>query len=197
MMKDKSKFIIFILLIVVFQSIQLYSQDETEAVEETEETKVNIAENIHFFVNNNIIFAVSLDNGGFGFGGTVTTEYKTSFNFAFGLEVGYYGIKSESDKDGFLIGGFSLLPIYAVAEYEFELIEDFFSPVLKFGVAYTNARINGWIGGSTASMVFEGGVRVKAFLGGGFLIQGNVFYSGIIEKTGVFSMINLGLGFGF
>lgn len=192
---------IAVIVFVLFQAQFLSAQDSeiSPEVEKDSFSIYEITDNMNVFLNNSIIFAVSLDEGGFGFGGTITAEYKTPFKFSFGLETGYYGIKSESNLDGFyVIGGFSLIPFYAIAAYDFEIIDDFYiAPVLKFGVAYTNARINGWFGGDSASMVFEAGVRTKAFLGGGLLVQANLFYSAIIEKSGLFSMINLGLGIGF
>jgi len=193
---------LLLLFVLIFQVSSLYSQENTDETPEEiaeVESPVPIKKgNFNFYVNNNLIFLLSVD-GGFGFGETLNFQYLTPFNLAFGLEAGYYGAKSENDNNGgMIIGGFSLIPLYAVAEYNFKLIENFYiSPVFKFGVAYTSARINGWIGGSAFSMVFEGGVRAKAFLNGGFLIQGNICYGGLIESSGIISMINIGFGFGF
>lgn len=197
-----------ILFIVLIQTNWLYSQENTEDAPEVEleetlaegESAVpKVKGRFNFFINNNMIFLLSVDDG-FGFGETLNIQYTTPFNLAFGLEAGYYGAKSEvyPDGGGTIVGGFSLIPLYAVAEYNFRIIENLYiSPVVKFGGAYTRARISGWYGGSAFSMVFEGGVRLKAVLSGGLLIHGNICYGGLIESSGIFSMINVGFGLGF
>ena len=186
---------------LIIQSYTLFAQEAEEVIPETvtEELVAKPSGQFHMFLNNNLIFALSLENGGFGFGGTVTFEYKTPFYFTFALESGFYGAKSEINQDfNTIVGGFSLIPMYAVVGFDIPILENFYvSPIIKGGVAYTSARVNGWFGGSAFSGVFEGGIRVKAFLGGGFLLQANVTYIGLIESSGIISMISVGFGFGF
>ena len=200
----------FLLFFCLLFTAPVYSQETekglpTESVaedvivsESSEEPESKEKGQFHFFLNSNFIFALSASDGGFGLGETATFQYTLPFRLSFGIESGYYGFKSEVDNSGFpIIGGFSIIPIYGLVSYDFKILEGLYiTPVLKGGFGYTTARINGWIGGESFSGMFEGGVRLKAFVGGGMLIQANVTYTGLIEKSGIFSILSLGFGFG-
>ena len=206
------KIIMIFLLVILFLCQSIFSQETETAVPiEGEIPEENILENeiseekiplekgrFHLFLNNNLIFILAIENGAFGFGETVTFEYTTPFGLSFGVEGGYYGAKSEPrDKDNPLVAGFSMLPMYAIVEMDIKILDNLFiTPVVKVGVSYTNVRFCGWYGGSAFSPMFEGGLRLKAILGGGLLIQGNIIYGGLIEKSGIISIMNIGLGFG-
>lgn len=200
-MDKTGKIFSLILLVLLLPIASLASQAGEEAdsaiAEESMEEDSRKGE-LHFFLDNRMLFAISVPDGGFGFGGTANVQYTLPFNLSFGLEAGYYGFRSAIDLNGaYVVGGFTLLPVYAVAAYNFRILENFYiAPVLKAGGAYSNARINGWYGGDSFSMVFEGGVRIKAYMMGGLLVQGGIMYTGLIEKSGLFSIMSLGIGFG-
>ncbi|MDA3811361.1 MAG: hypothetical protein PF518_13640 [Spirochaetaceae bacterium] len=206
---------VFVFLIHFFLLIALpvFSQDQSEqpstgqptdeAVTTEPETgtvkKITEKGQFHFFLNNVLIFPLSTYEGGFGLGETATVQYTFPFNLSLGLESGYYGFKSEAWTDGYpVVGGFSIIPILAQVSYNFRLIDGLYiTPVLKAGIGFTTVNINGWLGDSAISSMFEGGVRLKAILAGGLLIQGNITYIGLIEKSGLFSIMTLGFGMGF
>jgi len=204
--------LLFIILLIVIFAAPLFSQEANEEIisepvtdedinsESIEESEIVESEKgqFHFFLNSSLIFAMSLNDGGFGLGETATVLYTLPFHLSFGIESGYYGFRGEAENNGFTaIGGFSIIPIYGLVSYDIKLFDGIFlTPVLKGGIGYTDARINGWIGGEGLSGMFEGGVRMKAVVADGLIIQGNITYTGLIEKSGLFSILSLGFGFG-
>lgn len=204
------------LLLIVFAlyTTSIYSQDNNEVIdsnslpesalspETIEESEVISKEKgrFNFFLNNVLLFPLSVPDGGFGLGETVVVQYTTPFNLSFGIESGYYGFKSETEIDNYytVVGGFSIIPIFAHVSYNIRLIDGLFlTPVIKMGIGYNTAEIQGWLSDSTFAAMFEGGLRLKAFVAGGLLIQANINYTGVIEKSGLFSLISLGFGLGF
>jgi len=153
---------------------------------------------ITFFLDNRMLFGLSATNGGFGFGGTVNGQYIFPFHLGVGLETGYYSFRSNVDKDGVsTVGGFSLIPLYATVSFNIPVVRNFYiTPILKVGGTYAQAKVNGWLGGHSFAPLFEGGVRFKALIRGGLLIQGGIFYTGMIETSGLFSIMSIGMGFG-
>ncbi|MBI9098367.1 MAG: hypothetical protein JEY91_07805 [Spirochaetaceae bacterium] len=193
------------LLLLLFLQVSFFAQENDPPVIEEEISADAVSPTkklpgqFHLFLDNQLVFGLSLPEGGFGFGETITFQYTLPIHLSFGLEAGYYGFKSEIEEgDGPpVVGGFTILPLYGVVSYNFRIIEGLYiTPVVKGGLGFTRARINGWLGDNSVSPMFEGGVRVKFYLKGGFLIQGNVMYTGLIEKSGIFSIMTLGLGFG-
>lgn len=192
------RFMVILIGLGLFSIIPLFAQETESPVESDNGT--GFFDNVSFFVEHRLVGAVSAPNVGFGFAGMANVQYTFPFHLSVGLETGYCGFKSEIDTDNDsikYIGGYTLIPAYMTAAYNFRLMEGFYiAPVLKFGGAYLNSRLNGWVGSDSFAMLFEGGVRVFLHKKGGLLIEGSVFYTGIIEKSGLFSIISLGLGFG-
>lgn len=197
---------ILLLFFCVFYKFPLFSQEldkELNIPKLAEEPVSSESERgeLHFFLNNVLLFPISVSEGGLGLGVTGTVQYTTAFNLSFGIESGYYGFKSEAEtkEDRYIsVGGFSIIPILAHASYNLKLIDGLYlTPVIKIGVGYTTAKINGWNGDSNFSTMFEGGVRLKAIVAGALLIQANINYTGMIEKSGIFSIMSLGFGLGF
>lgn len=205
----------YIVAILLFLSLNitfpLYSQDSGSESDDnvvietpTEEDSVTAEEaaksrgRFHFFLDNKLLFAFSVPDGGFGFAETANFQYILPFNLAFGLEGGYYGFRGGIEGEGIsVVAGYTLIPLYATASFNIPIVDNFYiTPVLKGGGAYTNARINGWLGGDSFSGIFEGGVRFKAYMKGGLLIHGGIMYTGLIEKSGLFSIMSIGFGFG-
>lgn len=175
------------------------TQIEEEAAEEIDEEKYNPLDHIHVYVDNKMIFALSVPEGGFGFGETLNVQYTLPFNLNIGLEGGYYGFRSEIEEESVsVVGGFTVIPFFLTTSYDFYVMENFYiSPVLKAGGAYLRSRLNGWMAGDAFAFLFEGGGRVGAYLNEGLLIQGEVTYTGIVEKSGLFSIMSIGFGLGF
>ncbi|MBB6478418.1 hypothetical protein [Spirochaeta isovalerica] len=199
--------LLFIFFLFVLNS--LMAQDENALPEEetaVPEVGISIADpveekesgSLSVFLDKRLIFALSATEGGFGFGGTANGQYIFPFHLGVGLEAGYYSFRSDIDQDGVrAVGGFSLIPIYATVSFNIPILENFYiTPILKGGGAFARARINGWLGGNSFAPMFEGGVRVKAYMRGGLLIQGGIFYTGMIEASGLFSILSIGMGFG-
>lgn len=191
----------YVLLIIIVSSLPLYSQEqgtpEEAMLSEIVDTHKPI-DNIHIFLNSLLLFPISSYDGGFGLGETITIQYRLPFKLNMGIEMGYYGFKSEADSDeSSVVGGYSIIPFMAQASYDFRIVDNVYvTPVLKAGGAYTSAAINGWLGDTAFSAMFEGGVRLKGIVADGLLIQGNIMYTGIIEESGIFSLLSLGFGFG-
>lgn len=201
--------LIFLFFLLLLSTVPLYSQEgESVTVGEVEEEPEESVDamsgaesskgNVHIFLNSLLIFPLSVYDGGFGLGETITFQYRFPQKINIGIETGYYGFKSVADAGGFpVVGGYSIVPVMAQVSYDFRIVENVFvTPVFKLGFGYTAAELNGWLGDSSFSSMFEGGVRLKGILSGGLLIQGNIMYTGLIEKSGIFSIMSLGFGFG-
>lgn len=205
-MNDKRNLILLILLFVFSAGFMNLTAQDTAEAEFTEETvensvKYNPLDHIHVFLDNKMIFALSVPEGGFGFGETLNVQYTLPFKLNIGLEGGYYGFRSEvggDDGGPAVVGGFTVIPLFLTTSYDFYVMENFYvSPVLKAGGAYLRSRLNGWLGGDSFAFLFEGGGRVGAFMNDGLLIQGEITYTGIVEKSGIFSIMSIGFGLGF
>ena len=209
-MNKQKSLIQLLFFLMIFSMTPLFSQEiDIDSLEEQEpvEQEFTVAEtglepqfidNVHIFLNSLIIFPLSVYEKGFGLGETITFQYKLPFKLNIGFETGYYGFKSEAETDGYsVVGGYSIIPVLAQASYDFKIVENIYvTPVLKLGFGYTSAALNGWLEDSTFSAMFEGGVRLKGVVSGSLIIQGNVTYTGLIEKSGIFSILSLGFGFG-
>ncbi|MBN2657748.1 MAG: hypothetical protein JXR86_11865 [Spirochaetales bacterium] len=198
------KSLLFYLLFFIALTVPALPQDAVSEVPPVTDEQVDVNEKsvgkgqMTFFLDKRLVFALSVTDGGFGFGGTVNVQYIFPFHLGLGLEAGYYGFRSEIYQDQVeAVGGFSLIPIYAAVSFNIPVIENFYiTPVIKGGGAYARARINGWQGGDSFAPVFEGGIRLKGYIRGGLLLQGGIFYTGLIEASGLFSILSVGMGFG-
>lgn len=159
----------------------------------------------HLFVNNNVAVLFSSgdsdDGDATGFGATLSGQYTTPSNFTFGVETGYYGLRNDYYDDSSSIDtifAVTLIPLYAVAEYQFKLINNFYiSPVLKLGLSYTRVRENGWDGDEYVLPVFETGVRLKTYFLKGLMLQANLSYMGIVAGETYVQVVHMGIGLGF
>jgi len=188
-----NKWIFLLILLFISPVSSVLAQEGSNLPDETPPTgKMTV------FLDNRLLFGLSATNGGFGFGGTVNGQYVFPFHLGVGLESGYYSFRASIDQEGArTVGGFSLIPLYATVSFNIPVVSNFYiTPILKVGGAYAQAKINGWLGGDSFAPLFEGGVRFKAYMRGGLLIQGGIFYTGMIETSGLFSIMSIGMGFG-
>lgn len=198
-----NRLLLSVLFLLLFSPLFILSAQDAAAETQVPlpEEKGSFFDDVNIFIENKIVFALSVPDGAFGMGSTINAQYTLPFKLSIGLEAGYYGFRSEIEQeDGApsIIGGFTMIPVFVTTSYNFRILENFYiSPVLKVGGTYLRSRINGWLGGDSFAFLFEGGGRVSLFLKGGLLLEGSVAYTGVIEKSGIFSIMNLGLGFGF
>lgn len=194
--------LLFLTFVLVAQEAAPESEPETEIeIESVEQVQINPLDNIHVHLENKMIIALSVPGAGVGFGETLNAMYSFPFGLSLGLEAGYYGFRGEIEGENSaetLIGSFSVVPMFITASYDFFIFEGFsLSPMLKGGAGYLRSRVNGWDGGEGFTPVFEGGVKVRANVIEDLWIQGTLTYTGIIEQSGLFSILNIGFGFGF
>lgn len=206
-MKITRKSVALQICILTCFSFVLPAQEGDKIPDQSVENPVvenKITGELSFFIDNRLIFALSAPDVGFGFGSTANFQYVFPFNMSIGLEAGYYSARTEiyngenSENLG-AVGGYSLVPVYASVSYNIPIVKNLFyiTPVLKAGGAYNRVKINGWLGGDSFAFLFEGGLRFKIYVREEVLIHVGVLYTGLVEKSGVFSILSVGMGLGF